>query len=150
MSENGLTQVKQKEIPTTIDEAFKVQEPDALVIVNPQPPEVPTTEEQTILGALGYEEKLNAEDLRNRKQGRIINKKLTEAMIDIAKWTVRATVGWFMLVGLVVVAYMVGAAFGVTLLPENALIALIGTVAIAAVVGGVSKVIIALGAKNSN
>jgi len=143
MSNESVRPTKE-EVPQNLDEAFKVQGQDALVVVQPQPPDVPNANEDKVLIALADEDKLAAEKIRRKKQKRLTNKKLGDAMVDVAKWTVRGVVGWYIFVAAAVTAYMIGVAFGITLLPDAALLALIGTVAVAALVGGVSKVIIAL------
>lgn len=146
MIEDGLTVRPTKQATKdTLDKAFKVQELDALVAVNPQPPELPTPQEDKIISAVADDDaKLKREDRLSKRQQRITNKQIGEAMVDIARWTIRGVVGWYAFVALAVTGYMIGGVFGLTLLPEKALITLLGTVAVAAIVSGVSKVIIAL------
>ncbi len=146
MSDDGLIpKPTEQTTRDTLDKAFKVQEPDALVPVNPQPPDVPTPQEDKIISAVADDDtKLKNEERLGKKQRRMTDKQIGEAMVDIARWTIRGVVGWYAFVALAVAGYMIGCVFGLILLPENALLGLIATVAVAAVVSGVSKVIIAL------
>lgn len=144
---NDESLVPQKEVPETIDEAFEVEKPNASIAVADPP--TPNLEDlaAALMPVLVVEEKLEA--IADTQQNRDTRQKIGEAMVGVAKLSVWGMIGWFVFVALVITAYMIGICFGIALLPDTALFALIGTVAVAALLGAVGKLIQAL-KSNSN
>lgn len=143
MNDGDLTPVPQEEQLQKIDEAFEVEIPDASIDV-PDPP-VPDLEAlaAAFMPVLALEEKLEA--IADTQQNRTTRKEVAEAMVGVAKLSVWGMIGWFGFVALAITAYMVAVCFGIVLLPDAALLALVGTVAAAAVLGAVGKLVEAFG-----
>lgn len=138
---DDLTPVPKEEQLQKIDEAFEVERPNASIAVS-DPVGFENNFTGFVIQLLDVEERLEA--IEDTKQNRANRTQLGLAMADVAKLSVWGMIGWFSFVAVAITAYMACQAFSIILLPENALLALIATVAFATILGAVAKVIEAL------